>query len=164
MRTIKFRGKRIDNGEWIYGNLFIPNKFVKGVYICPDTTFADFMPDFSDGDKIEDHAGSGISLGHFHEVIPESVGQFTGLLDCNSKEIYNKDICRWIGNNGYEIVGVIAWEQQACAYWLKWEDGKSKRYKELQTTFSDGDIYMNNYFEVIGSTTDTPELLTDKQK
>lgn len=73
--TIAFRGQRVDNGEWITGNLFVPNRLVKGIYICPDCTTADFFPDFEDGDDFEEAKKrmSGITLGRFHEVIPESI-------------------------------------------------------------------------------------------
>ena len=64
MREIKFRGKRIDNGEWIYGYYF---KSWEKAYILWGTT--NDIPN-----KIE--------------VIPETVGQFTGLKDKNGVEIY----------------------------------------------------------------------------
>ena len=56
MREIKFRGKRLDNGEWLYGSLVILN----GRYFI-----------FDDANR--------------HEVDPTTVGEFTGLKDKNGK-------------------------------------------------------------------------------
>jgi hypothetical protein len=66
MRTIKFRAKAL-SGEWVYGN-FIHSKRFKG---C------------SNEFRIHEQ-----ETGIEHDVLPETVGQFTGMFDMDGKEIY----------------------------------------------------------------------------
>src|SRR3972149_4438851 len=70
-RRIKFIGKRKHYGEWIVGSL---------VTLKPHfETF--IIPDWSNAD-IEDESAN---FRHCYEVVPATVGQFTGLLDENGK-------------------------------------------------------------------------------
>lgn len=73
MREIKFRGKRLDNGEWLYGSLLVS-------HFKDDKKERYFITQFSGNYTFE------------HEVDPATVGQFTGLKDKSGREIYEEDI------------------------------------------------------------------------
>ena len=80
MREIKFRGKRIDNGEW-----------VQGYYL--------FNPFFNRAEIFSfDNERS-----YVYEVDPATVGQYTGLKDKNGKEICEGDIVTF-NNNNFKVV------------------------------------------------------------
>jgi uncharacterized phage protein (TIGR01671 family) len=145
MREFKFRGISKKTGKWIHG-YYLKNRGVD--FIAPDE-FA--------GDKTwEDY-----------EVIPETVGQFSGLLDKNGKEIYEGDIVRKkeIGGYGYEYIGVVRYYDNDCRFGidLTATDKFSKR-----VLFTDGEVRENDgyctitytlEYEVLGNVFDNPELL-----
>ena len=152
MREIKFRAKRIDNGEWISGDLHLHTP----------------LP----------HIHS--TLGDNAKIDTDTIGQFTGLLDKNGKEIYEGDvlvICEY-----ENMLNGIACETSECELFtldeIKGElrqQYKSVIHYEDCTLFAseqDGcDIYLASLagdmrksypifeYEVIGNIHDNPELL-----
>lgn len=88
MREILFRGKRIDNGEWVYGQY---------AYLLNART--------EDGEPIKHMIVDGTPFGQ--TVDPSTVGQYTGLTDKNGKKIFEGDVMEFDAY-GFHYKGVVS--------------------------------------------------------
>lgn len=136
MRQIKFRGKCVADskyaGQWVYGGYSEPQEDCK-----------------QNEGLITVYLG-GSSTCKYH-VIPNTVGQFTGLCDINGKEIYEGDIIK----SSHGTIHYIVYDNDLACF-----KAVVARYNPLgeYSTLSKGWVVQFNK-EVIGNIHDNPELL-----
>lgn len=124
MREILFRGKRTDNGEWVEGAYLHLN--TGNDYICDGTVWIGTLQPCK------------------NEVLPETVGQYTGLTDKNGNKIFEGDIVKL-----YDVLSIVDWKK--CEWHLKHIEGQPYSCPYF------GD--KNYKCEVIGNIHDNKELL-----
>lgn len=133
MREILFRGKRLDNGEWVYGS-FCMDALEQFNGLCGVDGFI----------RLYDKTKRKMQT---HEVERETVGQYTGLNDKNGKKIFEGDIWNCKG-----CIGLIIWCKEESRFEAVYEiDGM-----RFENAVSD---IRANTVEVIGNIHDNPELL-----
>lgn len=122
MREILFRGKTVCDGDWVYGGItWNPSR--KKFFIHTDWEEA--------------------------KVIPETVGQYTGLTDKNGRRVFEGDICWFYGGDYYSGL----WEQNAIVAITDMTDDEQTHY-----------LKNAEYCEVIGNIYDNPELTKEAEK
>lgn len=168
MREIKFRGKRIDNGEWVYGSLF------RGISPHDRQPYSIILTD--EKYDAEGHLPKDIALGfHSDEVFvveANSVGQFTELLDINEKDLYEGDIVEW--NFTYEYIcasGGVEFRETIVKGIIKWQQG-GFILDVIENDFEDAEWYSisalntdtGSDVEIIGNIHDNPELIKQNKE
>ena len=132
MRNIKFRGKRVDNGEWVYGNLIqVENAIAQQICLIwhkRNNTAHEFM------------------------VAPETIGQFTGLYDKDGKEIWEGDVVESEGDQ--KVVTFEQFEVDCCG--CCYQSHRVVGFNYLSAYYSE---YHAKPVTVQGNIHDNPELL-----
>ncbi|MCP1306423.1 YopX family protein [Paenibacillus tyrfis] len=132
MREYKFRGRRIDTGEWVYGDLwqYQGNTWIVSVI---------------DGEAQR------------YPVDPKTVGQYTGLQDSKRTEEYPNGQEIYEGDIGYSLIGRYSEPKKPFLSVVKCD----KCFWDFWEVESDilHEIWPSDQFEVIGKIHDHPHLL-----
>ena len=130
MMEILFRGKRADNGEWTEGYLF---KQWNRTFLLWGMT----------GD-----------IPNMTEVIPETIGQFTGLTDKNGKKIFEGDFVATT-RTFYHRIYEVRFSEARCG-WFPFASGDGCGCCE-------DEVECPEYVEIIGNIYDDKELLGNEK-
>lgn len=154
MREILFRGKRTDNGKWVEGYLYITHI----------------------GSHEIGSYDAEINIERFtFDVIPETVGQYTGLTDKNGKRIFEGDIFKFddeVWESSYtscgteydsfavENYGVVGFDEEMARFdFIKYKFNENSVEADLHENHTIDFSEFVCELEVIGNIYDNPELL-----
>lgn len=134
MREILFRGKRIDTGEWIEG------WYCKQVFSRWPLKSCIIPSQLAEAGEIS----------HF-AIIPETVGQYTGLTDIHGVKIFEGDIIEAHFDELFPDLAttlIVVWSDYG---WFGRDmEGNVDSLEQK---------WVSDFFEIIGNIHDNPELL-----
>ena len=125
-----YRGKRIDNGEWVVGHFY---EFMGKSYI--------FEPPFT-------------SKALTYEVEPSTICQCTGLKDKNDKQIFENDIVSYW--DSYSTENGLA--EADCIGKVVWDD-ETISFQVANRLSAESWEVLDDECSVVGNAIDNPELL-----
>lgn len=136
MREILYRGKRLDNDEWVEGDL-VHNGFLILIYKLPEETKY---------------------MTVTYIIDPETIGQYTGLTDKNGKKIFEGDIVKFhteTYTSMRDTIGVVKYYNASY--------GIAYKNKQHFLAFNNASTNVR-WYEIIGNIYDNPELLEAKNE
>lgn len=132
MREIKFRGKDLETGDWVYGDLEIHRK---------------------DSRRLIHSYNENGDYSRQYDVDEETIGQFTGDCDKNGKDIYEGDILKAYFCGTSDVFGVVRYAES------RFFVDDDYRRDEITAKSPLSAISKSIEFEVIGNVYDNKELL-----
>lgn len=125
MREILFRGKSVNEGQWVEGYLYRISEKLNPFIMLKN------------------------AKGESYEVAPETVGQYTGMLDKNGTKIFEGDIIDFSKRSEDDGYGVVEY------------DADETEFEVIYDSYYDGlgRCYYPRDIEVVGNIYDNPELL-----
>ena len=146
MRDIIFRGKRLYNGEWEYGDLL---QYDDGS-VCI-------------GVHSKNYTDDGFNSGQYRRIAlvdEDTVGQYTGLQDKNGKKIFEGDIFKedysGIVRSVFRVPGGLAFEDNPVSFGY---DHRAPVYPYSSIAEMQNASWLSRYCEIIGNIHDNPDLL-----
>ena len=145
IREVLFKAKRTDNGKWIEGSL------IRGVFVrCADNQDIPYILNIDDIECDYDNFGDLTDGFGYYEVNPDTICQFTGLIDKNGNKIFENDIVgRYSEYQEKYYCGQVGYGEFNCSCC----NGVYGWY------FGEEDIRDYQCYEVLGNIFDNPELL-----
>ena len=163
MREIIFRGKRLDNGEWVYGWPFADTADCSlkkvGKCGCPhdgrEYFIVEWVDDFHEYEE--------------REVIPDTVGQYTGLKDNNGKKIFEGDIIK-ADNGKQSSISVVKFGEYYPKLFFAMLDICCTGVQHLNANgfylesakHEDMILFKSRHLVVIGNIHDNPKLIKEE--
>lgn len=153
MHDFIVHAKRLDNGEWVEGNLFVPDKPDTPTQICIGTNIVRIT----------------------YDVDPSTIGQYTGLTDKNGTRIFEGDIFEfddevWESHytscgteydsceiKNYGVVGFD--EDRSCFDFVQYKFNENSVEADLHENHDIEFAEFVSELEVIGNIHDNPELI-----
>ena len=146
-----FKGKRLDNGEWVQGNL---------IQSCDATDgWESIIIPVKNSNMFTKHIGHGygnLGFENWYRVNPSTICQCTGLKDKNGKLIWENDI----------LVGHLddMYPENATYAQVIWDKNGFYTKEQDSDDISLMDEFDEKYFEVCGNIFDNKELLESEEK